>query len=79
MTDMWEELEEYQFYAEDLGFGDAWARMCVERTEESAWAATLAAAHAAYSRPSRTADAMRKYAEEAATRISKEISAEETK
>lgn len=45
LTEMWTELEKYQPYADEHGFGAEWRRMCEERTEEAAWAAASAAAY----------------------------------
>ena len=43
LTEMWQELARYQPYADKRGFGDAWRRMCEERTRAAAHAATDAA------------------------------------
>lgn len=66
---MWEKLAGFQFYAERLGFGEAWKRMTTERTIEAArcaadpaWLASDAAAWAA----SDAAEAARAAAEAAA-------------
>jgi hypothetical protein len=33
---MWERLAEHQRYADERGYGEAWAEMCQERTSEAA-------------------------------------------
>ncbi len=43
---MWERLAQHQPYADQRGYGEAWARMCEERTADAAWAASNAAAEA---------------------------------
>jgi len=44
---MWEKFEAHQPEADRLGYGEAWRRMCEERTEEAAAAAAVADAWAA--------------------------------
>ena len=39
LNEMWQELERYQPFADKRGFGEAWKRMCEERTEKAAYAA----------------------------------------
>ena len=46
---MWERLAQHQPYADERGYGPAWAVMCAERTEEAAWAVAWAAREAAAS------------------------------
>jgi hypothetical protein len=48
LNEMWTELERYQPYADKRGFGEAWKRMCEERTKTASWAAAGAAWDAAY-------------------------------
>ena len=43
LNEMWAELERYQPYADKRGFGDAWKRMCEERTDYAAYVAAYAA------------------------------------
>lgn len=43
LTEMWTRLEAHQSIADQRGYGDAWKRMCVERTEDAAEAARAAA------------------------------------
>jgi hypothetical protein len=40
---MWEKFAEHQPFADERGYGEAWRRMCEERTEEAADAAFSAA------------------------------------
>ena len=40
---MWERLAAHQPYADQRGYGEAWAQMCAERTPEAAEAAAAAA------------------------------------
>ena len=40
---MWERLAQHQPFADQRGYGEAWARMCEEKTPEAAWAAEAAA------------------------------------
>ena len=40
---MWERLAAHQPYAVQRGYGEAWARMCEEKTSEAAEAAAAAA------------------------------------
>jgi hypothetical protein len=44
---MWERLAQHQSYADQKGYGEAWAKMCAERTQDAAYAAGLAAGLAA--------------------------------
>lgn len=44
---MWEKLAEYQQYAEQKGFGEAWLKMTTERTVEAANAAATSASASA--------------------------------
>ena len=46
IDDMWERLAQHQPYADARGYGEAWARMCEEKTPEAAVAASNAAAEA---------------------------------
>ena len=41
---MWEQLTAHQPFADQRGYGEAWARMCEEKTPEAAWAAEAVAA-----------------------------------
>ena len=50
---MWEQLTAHQPFADQRGYGEAWARMCEEKTPEAAWAAE--AAEAAAVRAAKTA------------------------
>ena len=43
---MWEQLTAHQPFADQRGYGEAWARMCEEKTPEAAWAAEAAEAAA---------------------------------
>ena len=43
LTEMWQELARYQPYADKRGFGDAWKRMCEERTDYAAYVAAYVA------------------------------------
>jgi hypothetical protein len=47
LDDMWEALEAHQHIADHKGYGEAWARMCSERTAAAAYDAYDAAANAA--------------------------------
>jgi hypothetical protein len=40
---MWQKFAEHQPVADRLGYGEAWRRMCEERTEEAMYAAYAAA------------------------------------
>ena len=44
---MWEQLTAHQPFADQRGYGEAWARMCEEKTPEAAWAAAVRAAKTA--------------------------------
>jgi hypothetical protein len=49
LDEMWERLVQHQPYANQKGYGEIWANMCAERTQEaaaSAYAAAIAAAMA---------------------------------
>jgi hypothetical protein len=35
LDEMWERLVQHQPYADQRGYGEAWAKMCRERTQES--------------------------------------------
>lgn len=48
LDEMWERLVQHQPYANQRGYGPEWARMCEERTQESAAAAAWAAAGLAW-------------------------------
>ena len=50
---MWEQLTAHQPFADQRGYGEAWARMCEVKTPEAAWAAE--AAEAAAVRAAKTA------------------------
>jgi hypothetical protein len=39
---MWNRLAQHQPYADERGYGPAWAVMCEQRTEAAAWAAAWA-------------------------------------
>ena len=85
LNEMWTALERYQPYAEKLGFGDAWRRMCEERTEKSAYAAAweawdaAGAAGAAASAAARAAEAARyRWSQYAIENIRKAIKQEQT-
>jgi hypothetical protein len=54
---MWEKFAEHQPFADELGYGEAWRRMCDERTEDAAWAAADAAGWAAVRAAAWAADA----------------------
>ena len=43
LDEMWERLAQHQSYADQKGYGEAWAKMCAERTQEASLAAGLAA------------------------------------
>lgn len=43
---MWERLAAHQPYADQRGYGEAWARMCAERTKDAAKAARAVASTA---------------------------------
>lgn len=47
LTEMWERLEAHQPYADEQGYGKAWAKMCDERNQSVALAAAAAAKLAA--------------------------------
>jgi len=47
IENMWERLAQYQPFADAKGYGEAWARMCEERTQDAALAAANAARDAA--------------------------------
>ena len=47
LDEMWVRLAQHQPYADQRGYGPEWARMCEQRTEETAWAAARAADGAA--------------------------------
>ena len=47
IDDMWERLAQHQPYADQRGYGEAWAKMCEARTQGAAWAASEAASAAA--------------------------------
>ena len=42
LDEMWERLAQHQSYADQKGYGEAWAKMCAERTPEAVWAAWAA-------------------------------------
>ena len=54
LNEMWSRLEAHQPFADARGYGDAWAKLCRERTPElvemaaAAWAAAACAAEAVY-------------------------------
>ena len=39
LEEMWQRLAQHQPYADQRGYGPAWAAMCEQRTEGAAWAA----------------------------------------
>ena len=43
LEEMWQRLAQHQPYADQRGYGPAWAAMCEQRTEGAAWAAAEAA------------------------------------
>jgi len=45
---MWEKFAEHQPFADERGYGEAWRRMCEERTEDAADAAATAVDAAAW-------------------------------
>jgi hypothetical protein len=52
---MWERLAQHQPFADERGYGEAWRRMCEERTEEAAWTATEAVEELAFATLAETA------------------------
>ncbi len=46
LAEMWRELSEYQPMADADGYGEAWAKMCSERTQDAAMRASAAACNA---------------------------------
>jgi len=47
LAEMWRELSDYQPFADRDGHGGSWRRMCAQRTDEAAWAASRVASRAA--------------------------------
>jgi hypothetical protein len=45
LEEMWQRLEQHQSYADQNGYGEAWAKMCAERTKYSANFAARRASH----------------------------------
>lgn len=48
INDMWNRLAQHQPYADERGYGPAWAKMCAERTSDAASKAEEAAAMSAW-------------------------------
>jgi len=42
LDEIWERLAQHQSYADQKGYGEAWAKMCAERTQDAAWEAVQA-------------------------------------
>jgi hypothetical protein len=47
LDEMWQRLAQHQPYADERGYGEAWAKMCRERTPEAALDAARAATYLA--------------------------------
>ena len=66
---MWERLAKHQPFADERGYGEAWAKMCAERTEAAVLTAS-AAAIAARERARALADRQAAWAASADARAS---------
>jgi hypothetical protein len=59
INEMWQRLAQHQSYADQRGYGEAWAKMCAERTKYSANFAARQAAHQGHGHAAHAAETAR--------------------